>query len=424
MVNMRAESSKFPDALRAGSNLRRVVHLLCLLATISSVQAQTYKVLHRFTGKGDGVYPPAGVTRDSEGRIYGATNRGGSLDMGAIFEINAKGEETVLHSFWGGDGMYPDGPLIRDAAGNLYGITTQGGAPKGGNCVHGCGAVFKLDTNGKETVLYVFAGKTDGGNPSGLVFGQSGTFYGTTAYGGDLSCEDYNPGCGVVFSLDKSGKENAIFAFDRSDGTYPVGLIRDDAGNVYGTAYAGGTYNWGVVYKVDSAGRETVLYNFTGGTDGGEPWGPLIQDEAGNLYGETVFGGNLSDCGAGQYEGCGVIFKLDAAGKETVLYAFTGKADESGPAGGLIRDGMGNLYGATSAAIGGCGASCGTIFKLDTKGNETVLHTFTGGKDGAAPNGGLIMDGSGNLYGTTNQGGDSSCGWRGHGCGVVFKLTP
>src|SRR5215469_4800221 len=155
----------------------------------------------------------------------------------------------------------------------------------------------------------------------------------------------------------------------------------------------------------------TVLYTFTGGTDGGGPQSNLIMDAAGNLYGTTAFGGSSPNCSFG----CGTVFKLDPSGNETVLHAFTGTpGDGARPFGGLIMDAASNLYG-TTQDFGGCDLGCGIVFKLDPSGNETVLHTFTG-SDGANPSAGLIMDAAGNLYGTTPGGGASG------GCGTVFKI--
>jgi uncharacterized repeat protein (TIGR03803 family) len=170
-----------------------------------------------------------------------------------------------------------------------------------------------------------------------------------------------------------------------------------------------------------------VFYSFTGGTDGGLPTGPLIRDAAGNLFGVTASGGDLSSCQNGVHNGCGVVFRLDRTGKETVLYAFKGIPDGASPKGRLLRDKSGNFYGVTVAGgTIGCNDNqgCGTVFKVDANGKETVLYTFTGGSDGANPNGDLVMDESGNLYGTTSSGGDPSCYRAGGGCGVLFKLTP
>jgi uncharacterized repeat protein (TIGR03803 family) len=176
----------------------------------------------------------------------------------------------------------------------------------------------------------------------------------------------------------------------------------------------------GVVFKISSSGMETVLHDFQGGADGNFPQSSLIVDSSGNLYGTTYYGGS-----SGCNYGCGTIFKLTPDGTETVLYAFQGGADGKFPVAGVTRDLQGNLYG---TAIGGgdlecnAGFGCGTVFKLAPDGSFTVLHAFQGA-DGADPVGGLVADGSGNLYGTAEEGGTVSAICPG-GCGTVFKLTP
>jgi uncharacterized repeat protein (TIGR03803 family) len=186
-------------------------------------------------------------------------------------------------------------------------------------------------------------------------------------------------------------------------------LIRDSAGNLYGTTHQGGAFQLGTVFKIDLAGVETVLYSFAGGTDGGEPEAGLIQDAAGNLYGTTHYGG-----GGSCSDGCGTVFKLDPAGVETVLYMFTGNPDGGSPLSNLVEDAAGNLYGTT---LYGGSSGKGIVFEVDTAtGAETVLHSFRG-RDGAAPQAGLVRDAKGNLYGTTPEGG-------GNGFGAIFRLSP
>ncbi len=397
-----------------------------LLLAPPSAQTQTFVVLHTFTGKADGKYPEARVLFDNAGTLYSTTLFGGAFDYGTVFQIDAHGKKTVLHNFWGGDGLGPEAGLIRDNAGNLYGTTYRGGTPKRGRCQYGCGTVFKLDTTGKLTVLHAFTGGTDGGQPEfGLVQDEAGNLYGTTTVGGNLSCSIQGfPGCGVAFKIDKKGKETVLHAFAGTDGSWPSGdLIRDSEGNLYGiTSFGGafgGTFGWGTVFKLDPSGRETVLHNFTGGIDGGYPDGPLVRDEDGNLYGTAGTGG-ASACS------CGLVFMLDKTGKITVLYSFHGSPDGAYPSAGVTRDQSGTLYGTTwRGGTTGCyNIGCGTVFKLDTSGNETVLHAFTGGSDGAVPTDGIVLDESGSLYGTAPNGGGSSCGGADPGCGVIFKLTP
>jgi uncharacterized repeat protein (TIGR03803 family) len=187
-------------------------------------------------------------------------------------------------------------------------------------------------------------------------------------------------------------------------------LVRDGAGNLYGTTWGGGSSKLGVVFKLDTTGKETVLYSFAGGSDGANPHAGLVRDTAGNLYGTTVYGG-LNGC----VGGCGTVFKVDTSGHETKIYEFIGGTDGANPYSKLLRDGAGNLYGTTS---GGGALGFGAVFKLDTTGNETVLHSFAGGPgDGQYPVAGVIRDVAGNLYGTTPSGGTFDFG-------TVFKLDP
>jgi uncharacterized repeat protein (TIGR03803 family) len=276
----------------------------------------------------------------------------------------------ILHKFTGKDGANPLAGLILDGAGNLYGTTEQGGA-------FAQGTVFKLKPNADgtwtENVLHSFCSLTncaDGQSPTGrLIFDAEGNLYGTTAFGAASE--------GMVFKLTPN-----------SDGSW----------------------------------TESVLYGFLGGSDGSEPSGGLILD-AGTLYGTTIFGGGDPNCGSA---GCGTVFKLapnaDGSWTESVLHSFTGGVDGVDPNGDLIFDATGNLYGTTYT---GGASNGGTVFKLapnaDGSWTESVLHSFTGGPGGVIIYAGLIVDATGNLYGTTYLGGNSFSNCR---CGVVFKLTP
>jgi len=409
---------------------------------LSAAGQQT--VLYTFTGGFDGGSPFAGVIADGAGNLYGTAGYGGTEGKGVVYKLTAAGQESVLYSFTGGaDGGYPNS-VIRDSSGNLYGTTYGGGN------LAGFGVVYELNTAGHQTVLYSFTGGADGGSPeSGVIRDASGNLYGTTHGGGASSAgvvyklagsqetvlysftgaadgsepiagvildsagnlygATYGGGvarAGVVYKLDAAGQETVLYGFaGAAGGTSPDALERDSAGNFYGTAFSGGAANAGVVFKLSAAGQETVLYSFTGGADGGEPAGGVIQDSSGNLYGTAVVGGAA---------GYGVVYKLTAAGQQTVLHSFTAGTDGAYPYAGVVRDSAGNLYGDTSA---GGTANAGVIYKVNAAGTETVLYAFTGGADGSEPNPGLIRDSAGNLYGTTYRGGASNAG-------VVFKVSP
>lgn len=372
-----------------------------------------FTVLHAFTGGADGGSSFAGVILDASGNAYGTTEKGGAFQSGTVFKIDPTGAETVLYNFTGGaDGEFPQTDLVRDSTGNLYGSTVG----------EDLGEVFKLDTSGDETTLYVFTGGTDGGGPhGGLVRDSAGNLYGTAMSGGDLSCGAF--GCGVVFKIDPSGNETVLHSFAGPDGVEPFGnLVQDTEGNLYGIAVSGGAPSgcWsnagcGVVFKVDPTGKFAVLHIFTG-TDGGNPQAGLTLDAAGNLYGTTLEGGA---------SGFGAVFKIDSTGQETVLYSFTGGTDGAAPFGVMVRDSEGNLFGTTNSGgdlATGFGFGAGVVFELDSSGRETVLHSFTGGADGANPVAGLVQDKNGHLYGVAFGGGAPGGGCGGGGCGVVFKL--
>ena len=270
-------------------------------------------VLYCFTGGADGRNPYGGLVADSAGNLYGTTLHGGSSGKGVVFKLDPTGNETVLHSFTGvADGGQPLGTLIRDSAGNLYGTTTTGGVASG---AIGHGTVFKV-ANTNLTVLYTFSGGPDGDEPeAGLLRDSSGNLYGTTFFGGSGSLTS---GQGVLFKVRTDGSETVLHTFPGAAGVHPAAsLIGDSTGNLYGTA-TGSQSGGGVVFKVDPAGHETALYVFTGGADGKSPEAGLIRDSAGNLYGTTERGGTF---------GAGVVFKLDPAGHQTVLHNFTGEMD-------------------------------------------------------------------------------------------------
>ena len=226
----------------------------------------------------------------------------------------------------------------------------------------------------------------------GVIRGEDGNLYGTAKSGGLPEC--FGGGGGVVFKVDRNGEETVLYSFTGgTDGGKPTaGLIRDDKGNLYGTAGDGGAFGYGVVFKVGCEGKETVLYSFKGPPDGWEPVTALVRDKEGNFYGITEAGGSTGPlCGS---FGCGVIYKLDRDGKESVLHTFMGGTDGELPSGRLVRHGD-NLYGVTYYGGGtgpGCFDDCGTVFKLDKNGKYTVVYNFEGGAQGSNPQGGLVAD--------------------------------
>ena len=337
----------------------------------------------------------------------------------------AAAKYTTLHKFAGPptDGSDPDAGLIFDSLGNLYGTTVSGGSS-------GNGMAFELSPNSDgtwtETVLYSFQGSPDPSSVrAGLLFDSSGNLYGTSWAGGV-----YNEGTVYELSPSPGGgwTESVLYSFTGSgDGAGPVGgLVFDAAGNLYGTT------TWANVFELipngDGTWTEAVIFSFDG-SDGAYPdHSNLIFDAAGNLYGVTAQGGE-GDCSIWT-SGCGVVFELtpngDGTWNETVLHLFSGGNDGANPEATLIFDASGNLYGTT---MNGGAYGDGVVYKLMPKANgkwkEQVLHAFKGGTDGAHSWSGLVFDANGNLYGTTVDGGAGQCnGDGGTGCGTVYELSP
>jgi len=394
-------------SIRVHSLATVVVVLLTALAP-SPASAQAFKVLHAF-GKGtDGQTPFTGLIQGSGSNRYGTTVYGGAGQYGTVYKLSSTGKESVLYNFCSktncADGADPEGGVIPDSQGNLYGTTGFGGT-------HNDGIIYKISSSGRETILYSFKGGTDGKQPLGSLLEDSkGNFYGVTIFGGGSA------NVGTVFKLAASGKESIVYRFTGgTDGAKPFsGVIQDSQGNLYGTTYEGGASGNGVIFEISSAGTESTLYTFTGGADGAAPATSLILDSEGNLYGTASAGGN----------GNGTLFEwVKATGNLNVLYTFCSRsncADGSTPLQAVVQDTHGNFYGTTY--FGGSD-NYGTVFEFASGGTETVLHNFSG-TDGIHPyEGGLLLDSNGTLYGTTPDGGNLSCG-EGPGCGVIFKLTP
>jgi len=433
----------FGENLRATTTITVTAILLLALSgfATSSAHAQTFTVIHNFTGP-DGANPPAGLIMDRAGDLYGTTAYGGAFSCisggcGTVFKLTHRGSGwvlTQLYAFRGNqDGSHPGARIVFGPDGALYG-TTESGASGGGT-------VFKLQPPASvcpsiscpwtKTILYSFEleDQTTGFIPTGdLAFDAAGNIYGTNEYGGgSLYCN--GPGCGLVYQLTESGgtwTQNVLHAFTGgSDGASPMsGVIFDQAGNLYGTAFSTGSLrpNAGTVFKLSPSGSswtETTLYQFHDSGDGGYPGGGLIFDSAGNLYGTTVSGGS---------GGGGTVFELLPSADNwsfNLLYSLSGNPMDFGPYGKLVMDSAGNLYGTT---VYGGAHNWGSVFKLTPSNGGwiyTDLYDFANYSDGAFPYDGLVVDANGNIYGTAEaaDNGGQGCG-VGLGCGTVWEITP
>jgi uncharacterized repeat protein (TIGR03803 family) len=454
--------------MQRSERLSILAHALLLVALATAVLASaqsTETVLHAFSFNKDGGMPYAGLTFDKQGNLYGVAYYAGSANegicCGSVFQLtpNTGGWNfNVLYDFKAPitQGEAPSGSVVFDGAGNLYGTTQEGGY---------CGNVYELSPTHsgpwKETIIHLFNNYKqgvfdDGCLPSSyLIFDKAGNLYGTTQQTGFGGCTP-TANCGTVFQLspgtDGMWKETIIHNFpqDSSDGTAPFGgLVFDQAGNLWGTTPSGGTAGLGTIFELAPAGNgtwsETVAFNFTSDTTGWQPLAGLVVDGSGNLYGTTYQGGT---------NGVGLVFKMtpqtDGHLTQTIIHEFAGCTatecpDGLNPFGGLIFDASGNLYGTTTyggAAGTTCNApdsnvrvGCGIIFKLTPASHDSwkysIVHRFPGGADGAFPTDDhLAVDSKGNVFGTTFVEGDvndSMCpqvvlGLA--GCGIVFEVTP
>ncbi|HEY2444325.1 MAG TPA: choice-of-anchor tandem repeat GloVer-containing protein [Rhizomicrobium sp.] len=377
----------------------------------------TPHLLYSFTGSPDGGEPAGAVIRDSQGNLFGTTAGGGigCVDgCGTVFEVNNKGDEQVLYRFLGGsDGAFPGAAVTEDSAGNLYG-TTEGG---NGND----STLFKLTESGQESPLHTFAYQSVNSAP---VLDAAGNLYGASQYGGDVNCGYNGNGCGFIYELDSSGRYSVRHTFRKLvDGTTPYfGIVMDAKGTLYGTTSFGGDPNCyqstcGTVFRLDPDGVYTVLHRFTGKKDGMYPGG-ITLNAAGNIYGTT---GSGADTACYPPLGCGVIYKIDTTGKFSVLFTFTASQVCCGPGSYTpIVDSSGNLY--DSMAINGA-HNDGYVYELDTKGNFTDLFDYAACGESAygAQASTLVRDNHGTYYGTMAYGANEPCG---DGFGTVFKLTP
>jgi uncharacterized repeat protein (TIGR03803 family) len=369
-------------------------------AYAAGVHAPTEKVVYAFQGivASDGAYPVSSLINIG-GTLYGMTNIGGASDYGTIFKLTTAGAETVLYSFQGvvaSDGAYPVGGLLQ--VGNMiYGTTENGGK-------YDIGTVFSATLEGAETVVHSFtATNGDGATPNAGLIAVAGTLYGTATGGGGYTG-------GTLFKVTAAGVEKTVYPFNSrsNDGASPTDAPLHALGSLFGTTYNGGPSSYGNIFKAQPDGSETVIYAFqgSGAGDGAYPWAGLI-DIGGTLYGTTLYGGQF---------GYGTVFSVTPAGVEKVIHSFGGPGVGDGgfPYGGLLAIG-GTLYGTTEH---GGAHDYGTVFSVTPAGVETVLYSFQGAvaSDGAYPYGSLLNV-SGTLYGTTEQGGAS-------GYGTVFAVKP
>ena len=403
------------------SSARSFLFLTALMAitfiTAVMANAQTYTIMHRFNGT-DGEQPNF-LLLGQDGVLYGTTFYGGDRNCdppfgcGTVFKLDHSGL-TTIHTYSGGsDGELPWGQLVQDSASNLYGTNNY------------TDRVWKLDSSGNQTIVYQFS--LDQGTQAGpaLVGGPGNALYG-------ILLMKEGGGCGAVYKVNRNtGRITTLHSFIESDGCHPQsGLLRDPTGNLYGTTVFGGDLSCdqksgcGVVYKLDTAGNLTVLHSFHGGSDGAYPTDVSVtMDSAGNLYGMTGVGGAGGGAGDCLGNGCGLVYKIDTEGNYSVVYSFSSKFSSDVATGGVLWSPNGYLYGVVG--IDGADAE-GMVFQIDSMGNFTDLHDFTAfSRDGFAPYAGLMRDGSGNLYGLTKFGGFHNCGqtYSSAGCGVIFKIT-
>lgn len=391
------------------------VFVFCIVFAVA-MQAQTFKNVVIFN-QTNGEDAFSSLIEASDGNFYGTTVYGGMHNDGTVFQLTPAGVETVLYNFCSqsacSDGSFAEW-VTQGSDGNLYGETYGGGA-------NGQGSVFKITTSGQLTSLYSFCAQTacsDGALPqSALVEGSDGSFYGTTVAGGK-----HNQG--TVFKIDTSGILTTLYNFCAksacTDGAGPyIGLRLASDGNFYGTTAFGGTstacnLGCGTVFKITSSGTLTTLYSFCSQAncaDGSTPQGLLLQASDGNFYGTTDGGGAIN---------AGTAFKMNSSGKFRTLHSFcTGSCtDGAVPYAGLIQGKDGNFYG--TAAVGGA-KGYGTVFKMSATGKIVTLHSFDN-LDGFTPAAELLQASDGSLYGGTEEGGNLNCSSP-NGCGTVYRIS-
>jgi uncharacterized repeat protein (TIGR03803 family) len=411
------------------------------VAPVSTNPAPGFTTLYAFYPATSGDNPSAALVQYTDGSLYGTTVQGGDIatcgalnGCGTVFKFTPAGALTTLHVFEEMDGKQPVGELVLASDGNFYGTTSSGGASNG----TGDGTIFRMTPAGSLTTIYNFCpGPTCDAtvDPSGLVQGQDGNFYGTTEFGGNQSCT--TGGCGTVFMFNPGNDTlTTIYQFcsqpDCADGKFPQGeLVQGSDGKLYGTTSGGGSGSacsaisstgCGTIFSISTGGTLTTLHALVL-TDGAQPAAGLVQGTDGSFYGTTRYGGDASVCGVPV--GCGTVFKISPAGAFTMLYEF-GVGGGNNPVDGLVQGTDGNFYGTTpdggtnSACL--VQAGCGTIFSITPAGSLTTLYNFSGGTDGHGSHQSLVQAKNGTFYGTANSGGNVNCDAP-NGCGTIFSLT-
>ena len=364
-----------------------VVATLTLSMVVVSAHAQTYSDLYNFgDASGDPLNPQYSgiIAQGRDGNLYSTTPAGGGAGLGTVFNITAQGAMSVLYNFDGTHGKFPYGGLTLGTDGNFYGTTSVGGSTN-------LGVIFKITPAGALTVLHTFA-SGDGITPyAPPIQAADGNFYGTTAFGGAS-------GYGAVYKITPTGAYTVLHSFDLTNGSRPFGpLVQGNDGNFYGTAYSGvGNNRYGIVFKVTGNGTFTILHAFNL-TDGANPYAGLVLGKDGNFYGTTFNGGSV---------GYGTVFKITSAGALTVLHSFTPTSDGGTPYGGLVQASDGNLYGV--GYLGGA-SNHGTIFRIAPGGTFSTRYSFDGTK-GGSPMVTLLQHTIGILHGDTNTGGTHNTG--------------
>ena len=390
------------NALQNKSRMALVIALAVGALMATPLHAQTFKVIHTFTGGTDGSSPAAGfVMNPAATMMFGTASSGGANGAGVVYKMSLAGKLTPLYTFTGGaDGGSPQSSLIVKGT-LLYGTATSGGAK-------GQGAVYRVTTAGKETVLYSFQGGTDGSDPQGrLVMDAAGNLYGTTYSGGAF-------GNGTVFEITTKGTEIILHNFGAGEGACPVaGVTLDSAGNVYGTTSTAGAYGYGTVFELTKTGSgwtESTLHDFELTTDGGVPYAGLVFDKSGNMWGATTDGGD------GGSNGGGTVFELSpvVGGWSFSTIAVVPGSGISGTFRDVLIDASGNIFATTHCD----GNGAGSVYELENgTWSYKLLYNFTGGNDGLYSFSNLVADAKGNMYGTTRYGGSD-------GAGTAFKVTP